>query len=61
MTFFSNPHDTIAQSESCDYGAERVAPVHIEETPCVVIRAVDLTAVGTKLRWQPQTMQAWLT
>jgi hypothetical protein len=60
MTFASNTHDN-ATAESHDPVAAPTAPVHIEETPCVIILTPAAAAALVHTRWQPRTMQAWLT
>lgn len=58
---FSNSQDKSAAAESSDYRVDTSSSIHIEETPCMVIRAVDVSDIVASVRWQPRTMQAWLT
>ena len=51
----STKEKTVVQSSECD--TEQAKPVHIEETPCVVIAAVRVVHEFA----QPRTMHAWMT
>ena len=51
----STQEKNVVQSRGND--APAAAPVHIEETPCVVITAVRIDHEFA----QPRTMHAWLT
>ena len=61
MTLFSNHQDNATVADARNDRTESLGSVHIEETPCVVIRAVDVSDVAAYARWQPRTMPAWLT
>lgn len=56
MTFFSNAQENITAADARNDGAESHRRVYVEETPCVVIRAVDVSDVAAQARWQPRTL-----
>jgi hypothetical protein len=58
MTFTSN-HQENSTTELCERSIESAGSVHVEDAPCVVIRAVKISEVYAA--WQPRTMHAWLT
>jgi hypothetical protein len=58
MTFTSN-HQENSAAELRERLVESATSVHVEDAPCVVIRAVKISEVYTT--WQPRTMHAWLT
>jgi hypothetical protein len=56
MKFMSNAQEkAVVQSRRPE--TEPVASAHVEETPCVVIRAIDIAFDVPP----PRTMHAWLT
>jgi hypothetical protein len=58
MTFTSSYQENYA-AESREHIVESAASVHVEDAPCIVIRAVRISDVYAS--WQPRTMHAWLT
>ncbi len=58
MTFTSS-HQENSTTELGERSTESANSVHVEDAPCVVIRAVKISEVYAA--WQPRTMHAWLT
>ena len=58
MTSTSSQQENLS-TEARERVMEPAASVHIEQTPCVVIRAVDAASEAPR-GWRPRTLHAWL-
>ena len=58
MTFTSSQQENTV-TESSEHAVESIAPVYVEDAPCIIMRAVNID--DTQSVWRPRTMHAWLT
>jgi hypothetical protein len=60
MTFTTNSQEPAAAAFTYQAPENTRASVHVEESPCIVMPAIDLRR-ALYAPWRPRTMQAWLT
>lgn len=60
MTFTAHSHEAAADAVTYQAPESTRPAIHIEESPCIVMPAIDLYR-ATHVAWRPRTMQDWLT
>ena len=60
MTFTADMQERTADSVPYEAPQNPKASVHVEDSPCIVMPAIDLRR-ALYSPWRPRTMQAWLT
>ena len=60
MTFTAHSHEVAADAVIYQAPDSSKPVIHIEESPCIVMPAVDLRR-AMHVTWRPRTMQDWLT